>query len=194
MYGIYVSVIGLSAQGSTDPEIEYLVVDKTPPIVNATIKNIGTNSIVANWTCTDKESSIYGSRYAVGTTPGGDDIVNWTYTDGETREAILTELPPNTELFFSLACQNAFGFWSSPQSIRFRCINSIGSALSAPDGTKVAVKGLVSAVFSNSYYIQSADRTRGIKVIGPQIGSEGDEISVTGTLTTLEGERAIVPA
>jgi len=192
LYGIYVSVIGLSAQGSTDPEIEYLVVDKTPPIVSTTIRISGTNSIVANWTCTDKESSIYGSRYAVGTTPGGNDVVDWTYTDCETREAILTELPPDTELFFSLACQNTFGFWSSTQSIRFRCISSIGSELSAPDGTKVAVEGLVSAVFSDSYYIQTADRTRGIKVIGTQIGSEGDEISVTGTLATIEGERAIV--
>lgn len=192
LYGIYVSVLGLSAQGFTDPEIDYVVVDKTPPNVTANVMPCGTNSALANWSCTEQESSVYASRYAVGLTPGGSDIVDWTYTNSETREAILTELPADTDLFFSLSCQNVFGFWSPTQSLRFRCSNSIISAISAPDDTHVTVQGLVSAVFSDSYYIQANDRTRGIKVIGQPVGNEGDEVIVTGVTTTQEGERAIV--
>ncbi len=193
LYGIYVSIFGLSAQGFTDPDIEYVVVDKTPPNVVANIRQSGINSALANWNCTEQESSIYCSRYAVGLTPGGSEILGWIYTDGKTREVTLDELPSNKVLYFSVACQNVFGFWSPVQSVGFLLNNGSAINVDVPDGTKVAVQGIVSAVFSDCYYLEAGDRTRGIKVMGQTIANEGDEVNITGNLATLDGERAIIP-
>jgi hypothetical protein len=190
LYGIYCSIFSTGDAWYSDPNVEYLIVDKTPPQVTANVNPLQGDSAIATWSVYEDKSSVYQVKYAVGSTYGSDDIINWTVANG--NEVTLTNLPTNTQLFFSVKAQNAFGFWSNPQSIRFSLIGSIGEAFSMPDGTKIKVKGLVSAVFSNTYYIQTADRTRGIRVIGPQIGSEGDEISVTGTLTTINGERAIL--
>lgn len=191
LYGIYCSIFATGDAWCSDPNVEYLIVDKTPPQVTANVNPLQGDSAIATWSVSEDKSSVYQVKYAVGSTYGSDDIINWTVANG--NEVTLTNLPTNTQLFFSVKAQNAFGFWSNPQSIRFSLIGSIGEeAFSMPDGTKVKVKGLVSAVFSNTYYIQTADRTRGIRVIGPQIGSEGDEISVTGTLATINGERAIL--
>ena len=62
--------------------------DTTPPSAPAVVRNgtgadiattTSTTQLSANWdACTDPESGISGYQYAIGTTPGGNDVANWT--------------------------------------------------------------------------------------------------------------------
>ena len=76
---------------------------------------------------------------------------------------------------------------------------TIAEAKTLPDGFVVSLSGKVvsagSDQFKNCFYIQEPDRSSGIKVQygaggGPTV-SMGSTVNVTGTLTTIEGERVI---
>ena len=59
------------------------------------------------------------------------------------------------------------------------------------DGAQVSLpEAVVSAVYDGEFYIQNSDRTTGIRVIGSGV-NEGDSVRVSGTLSTVEGERVI---
>ncbi len=68
--------------------------DTTPPSAPPVVRNgtgadmATTGSLVtlsANWDAgSDAESGIFGYRYAIGTTPGGTDVVNWKYVGNVT--------------------------------------------------------------------------------------------------------------
>lgn len=60
------------------------------------------------------------------------------------------------------------------------------------DGNTATIGGVVSAVFGDCCYIEEADRSRGIKVIGMPGCHEGDTVSVSGTVGTFAGERIFI--
>lgn len=61
----------------------------------------------------------------------------------------------------------------------------IRGAKSLPDGAQATVTGgVVTAVFSGSFYMQDADRCSGIKVMSTEAVQEGDEVTVVGTVDT----------
>ncbi len=73
---------------------------------------------------------------------------------------------------------------------------SVGDARAMADGQTVSLGGTeglaVTALFPDCIYVESLDRTSGIKVVGAS-AIEGDRLAVTGTLATGEnGERQIV--
>ena len=192
LYGGYFSLFASGQNGSSEPEIDYVVVDKTPPIIaelNVTGGSGGTAD--ASWQSSDSESSIYASRYAVGTSAGKADVVDWTDT-GE-MSALLTDLPTDNDLYFSVKSQNAFGFWSDIETKEIRWPVAIAVVRALEDGTEVTVTGLVTAVFAGCCYIEQPDRSCGIRVVGSCPWAEGQEITLSGLLTTIDGERAIVP-
>ncbi len=61
-----------------------------------------------------------------------------------------------------------------------------GTAISLPSAT-------VTAVFDGEFYVQDSTGAAGIKVIGGGV-TQGDTVQVSGTLTTIDGERAITNA
>lgn len=70
-------------------------------------------------------------------------------------------------------------------------LGSIALGRFVPDGTHVALpSAFVTAVFDGEFYIQGADRLPGIKVIGGGV-TEGASVQVSGTLSTINGERVI---
>ena len=70
-------------------------------------------------------------------------------------------------------------------------LGSIALGRFVADGTQVALpSAVVTAVFDGEFYVQSADRLPGIKVIGGGV-TEGSTVQVSGTLSTINGERAI---
>lgn len=73
---------------------------------------------------------------------------------------------------------------------------SISDAKMAPDSTRVGVTAYVSARFGEFFYMETADRTSGIRVAAPDAGLEvGREVEVVGTLSTMDtGERVIMDA
>ena len=62
-----------------------------------------------------------------------------------------------------------------------------------PDGFPVSVSdGVVTAAFDGFFYIESPDRTEGIRVIASTPVNVGDSPMVSGRLATIDGERALL--
>ncbi len=68
---------------------------------------------------------------------------------------------------------------------------TIGLAKQMPDGTQVTVPGVVSRLFGDAMYIQSEDRSAGIRVKNSFTLSVGDRVTVVGNLATRPGERVL---
>ena len=66
-------------------------------------------------------------------------------------------------------------------------------AKSLPDLTHVSMPGaVVSAVYANSFAIQSEDRSSGIMVVGKPGLQVGDRCTITGDTATIDGSRVLV--
>ena len=89
--------------------------DQTPPNrPNVTAEGVSgdPSSATAIWTATDLDSSIIGYRYAIGSTQGERDIVNWVFTTNPMFNVSGLGLVANTEYWVSVQAQNAGGLWS----------------------------------------------------------------------------------
>jgi hypothetical protein len=68
----------------------------------------------ATWTSSDPESGIAAYEYAIGTSAGGTDVVDWTSAGTDT---IVTKtglsLSAETTYYFSVKAQNGEGLWSA---------------------------------------------------------------------------------
>lgn len=186
----YISVFGVRSDSSfTPPDLAIVKVDRSPPTtpnVTATADPDGT--IRSQWTSAEPDSQIVQYQYAVGHDPGGNDLKNWTTTTG--TSATITGIPLETSGYVSAKAQNAYGFWSDCGSVRMYTRVGISLAVALPNGRPVSVSGKVTAVFSDCCYIEDADRTRGLKIVGDVSHfQEGQAISVGGILATSNGER-----
>jgi subtilisin family serine protease/ligand-binding sensor domain-containing protein len=88
--------------------------DTTPPqkpIVTA-LWNGGKSSISANWISSDPESPITMYRYAIGTTAGTRDIVDWTYTTNPSVVHNGLNLVTGVPYYVLVAARNEGGLWS----------------------------------------------------------------------------------
>ena len=189
---VYYSIFGLKSDGSfTPPDIAVVKVDRSPPtnpVVNCTNDPDGT--LHAQWSSSEPESQIIQYEYAVGTSPGNDNIRRWTSTTDP--QATITGVRPAPNTYVSVRAQNTFGFWSNIGYVATCAATTIGSAVQRPDGVSVAVFGTVTAVFGNCCYIEDNNRERGIKILGNlSTYHEGDYVMVTGSLATINGERCI---
>jgi len=84
--------------------------------------------------------------------------------------------------------------WDS-RVLRLFEIQSISGVKNQADGTLLACSGIVSAVFGDSFYIETADRNFGIRVNKANSNlMAGQIVNVAGSITTLSNhERCIVP-
>jgi len=88
--------------------------DTTPPLqpeVNASGDGSLT-TISADWSSSDPESSITQYRYAIGTTPGGREVVDWTYTNGTSVNRNNLNLTFGSTYYASVGARNEGGLWS----------------------------------------------------------------------------------
>lgn len=68
---------------------------------------------------------------------------------------------------------------------------TLTEAKDLPDGSAVRLEGqIVSAAFSGYFYIETADRSSGIKVTGT--ATAGQLVGIVGRIQTIDGERTIV--
>jgi hypothetical protein len=190
---LYVSVFAVKADGSaSDPDLAFLKVDNTPP--QMTILNVVTNNammVTANWLASDAESGVYGYEYAVGSNQGGGDIVPWTFSESTSVE--LTSIPHHNESYLTVRALNPYGYRSSSLSTKLEASASIADIFKLEEGTEVIATGIVSAKFADCFYLEQPDRVRGIKIMGTTPNSLGQQVSVSGELATLAGERCIIP-
>jgi hypothetical protein len=129
--------------------------------------------------------------YGDGTTCSLPDLVSWTYTQQLSADVTLPPTDAETA-YFMVRAQSAFGFWSPTSFASFPLPDSPRAARLNADGSTVTVTGDVTAVFADSCYVQGGSHLPGIKVIGCLDCNEGSVVTVTGTLTTINGERAVL--
>lgn len=125
-------------------------VDWTPPSDVATLNDgtgadinntLNNTQLSANWTASlDPHSSVARYWYAIGTTSGGTDVVNWTDNWFNTSvTATGLSLTQGTTYYFSVRAENGAGLLSN-------IISSDGQTLGNPTGTPVS-----SFVVPNTY-------------------------------------------
>ncbi len=191
---LYFSIFGIKNTGElTPPDLVRIQVTKSvpnPPQVSVSVQ-FG-QLPVGQWSASDPVTGVFEYTYAVGTAAGLADVIPWTTTSA--TSAALPNLPASSPLYLSVVAQNGVGISSSTVSQSFQTLAdaSVAGATSQSDGAVVTVIGVVSAVFQDCCYIQDKfNRTRGIKLLGFGQASEGDTIAVTGSMSTVAGERAL---
>jgi len=121
-----VKVVAHDNQGNTDEDASdsnFAIVPSTGP-VDTTLPSTPvvvddgdyTSSITqlhASWSASDAESGIAEYQYAIGTSPGGTDVVGWT-SAGTNTEAAATglSLSLGTTYYFAVKAKNGVGLWS----------------------------------------------------------------------------------
>ncbi len=68
--------------------------------------------ISANWNSTDPDSIISMYRYAIGTSPGSRDIVNWTYSPETSVVRTGLILTQGQKYYVTAQARNEAGLWS----------------------------------------------------------------------------------
>ncbi len=192
---IYFSVFGVkSGSAYAPPDLASLKVDTVPPAAPCVTATAGANGTVdVNWTCSTPQTKILYYEYALGTTPGGCDMKNWTSTIG--RQACINGVVAGMTVYVSVIARNVFGVYSACGSSKFStapAVAPISQILTQPDNQMVTVKGVVTAVFSDCCYVQAIDQPRGIKLVGNISGYKmGNSVTVTGMVRTTKGERFV---
>ena len=91
------------------------ITDKTPPTqpLVAAGGNSSLTSLSASWSSSDPQSPITKYRYAIGTTPGGRDVVDWTYTTATSMKRTGLNLTAGVTYYVSAGARNQGGLWSA---------------------------------------------------------------------------------
>jgi hypothetical protein len=109
-------------------------------------------------------------------TPSG---TGWTFDPASTGVSLIAGAVTNVD------------FWAIKEG---EILNSIAQARLRTDGWSVQLPyATVSATFATYFYIEDADRTAGIRIESSTPVIEGNSVRVVGRLTTIDGERAILP-
>jgi ligand-binding sensor domain-containing protein len=70
------------------------------------------DSLSASWSASDPDSEITLYQYAIGTSPGATDVINWTFTDQTSVDLDGLTLTPGQLYYISVKARNAGGLWS----------------------------------------------------------------------------------
>lgn len=92
------------------------VADTTPPAKPTVIASIGriTSTVSARWSTADPESGISLYGYAIGTRPGGTDVMNWTNLGVTQTVRSGLNLIVGQTYYVSVKARNEGGLWSEP--------------------------------------------------------------------------------
>jgi hypothetical protein len=174
-------------------------VDFTPTVPQApivTASEYAYNNIDASWTMPADVWTITNYQYALGTSPGADDIVSWTSV-GTAQSCRITNinLEPSKTYYISVKATSNYGLTSPAgisNPIHFVYSGNIAEARRQNNGTRVIIEeAAVTAVFPDCAYIEQLDRISGIKVVGLENLYVGKRVSVNGIIAFRDGERLI---
>ncbi len=96
--------------------------DVTPPAapsVWADLCRASTTSAAARWSASDPGSAIDQYRYALGMTPGGTEVLNWTSTSTPSVTRTGLNLMAGQRYYFSVKARNRGGLWSAASTSGF---------------------------------------------------------------------------
>ena len=98
--------------------VQIAEIDTTPPaapIITVGGTSNSLNSISASWISEDPESGIVEYQYAIGTTPGGTDVLYWTSYGANTEAPIYgLNLAEGQNYYISVVAKNGTGLKSQP--------------------------------------------------------------------------------
>ncbi len=186
---VYFSVFAVKSDGTyTGPDLAFIACDTTPPsqpVVSIGFTNDG--RMRATWMVSDAESGVCEYSYGLGTSRAFPNLTGWI--NSSETEAVFSELPTGTFYLFVKA-RNNVGLWSEVSSVQ---ISTAEAVFSTADGVQVVVTGMVTARFADCFYIRLEGCPRGLKIIGNSAAyEEGTNVTVSGLLTTIDGERAVI--
>jgi uncharacterized lipoprotein YddW (UPF0748 family)/chitodextrinase len=153
----------------------------------------------ASWSGSDAMSGIAEYAYAIGTSAGATDILDWT--SAGTNTAATHHYPGVLQhsygYFWSVKARDVAGNWSNPvtsgASVYANAYETLADAMNNPDATPVIVDSakLVSANFGGFCYVQEPDRSRGLRIDGSCPWGPGSLIKIAGRLATANGQREL---
>lgn len=167
-----------------------------PPVVrDQGAYTSSTDSLVMWWGSYDRESGIAEYQYAVGTTPGGTDVRNWTGA-GTKMDCTITglSLTPGTTYYVSVKARNGAGQWSPvgrSDGITVASESTIGGAKISAGGMPVIISDAVVTLnmYGDSYlWIESPDRSSGMKALGRWNVNRGDKLLIAGVPGWIDGD------
>lgn len=107
-----------------------------------------------------------------------------------------TSAMPGTQYIYSVAARNSTGEGAHSVSdtgfAAAATMIGVGQARSQADGALVYLRGTVSAVFGDRFYVQQPDAPAGLAVVSSQSVSLGETVTVFGTMSSSDGERRVV--
>jgi len=195
-----------AAGNVSDTVSDEITLDTTAPSA-ATVTDEGAytpsmSELIANWSgASDTESGVSQYRYAIGTSPGGNDVVDWTTIAGTTVTKTGLTLSSTNTYYFSVQAQNGAGLWSTAaNSDGIEPVDDTGTIADAKgledgptNGVVALLDKVVTADFGSYFYIEEADTFSAIRVEadGP---AKGTTVSVAGVMSTSDNERRIATA
>jgi len=180
--------------------------DLTPPtapsVQDEGVYTPSTSDLAATWSgAGDLESGIAQYQYAIGTSPGATDTLDWTITTGTSVTATGLTLDTEETYYFSVKAQNGAGLWGDPaNSDGIKPVADTGTIAGAkghedgePSGVVALTNKVVTASFGTHFYIEEYDTFSAIRVEG-EGPTPGSTISVAGVMNTEDCERRITNA
>ncbi|MBN2148005.1 MAG: fibronectin type III domain-containing protein [Anaerolineales bacterium] len=108
----------IALDDSTTFTVDYAgaVADTTPPAPPSVTACAGSEAVhlYANWSASDPDSAITLYQYAIGTTPVGAEVVNWTNTTETSFDRNDLGLTAGQVYYVSVRARNEGGLWSEP--------------------------------------------------------------------------------
>jgi len=159
----------------------------------------GYEDLQASWSGSDAISGVAEYEYAIGTTPGGADILDWTAAGTATSATYHLPSAPASgyTCYWSVVATDAAGNSCSPvtsgATVYADSYGTLAAAMDNADSTPVIISAAktLSASFGTYFYVQEADRTRGLRIDGICSWTDGSLMKVAGMLTGSSAERAL---
>ncbi len=173
----------------------------TTPIVNVTETLLPLDEpIEASWSASDPDTMVAEYMYAVGTAPEETDVLWWTSAGIETSAVIDDlNLVSGQTYYVLVKARNPSRRWSEigvsePILISSAASsNLIGDIKGLADNEEVTLESkVVTAVFSDCFFIEETNRASGIRCVEADSGlAAGDIVDINGILNTVNGEKVI---
>ena len=159
---------------------------------------VNPNHLGATWTVpAGGKQPIVEYEYCIGTSPKGSEVLAWTSAGASlsfSRDDL--NLVDGVTYYVSVRAKDSHDHWGgagcSDGITKVRRVATVGGAKREQAGAYFGLEDLVvSAVFSEGVYVQQADRSAGIKVLGISGVQTGDVVTVAGTIA-LDGHEAVL--
>jgi hypothetical protein len=198
-YYFYVKSFGVSGRVSlgVSDGIKVDSTNPTTPVVTDDGNYTGlTNVLHCSWSSSDPESGIDHYEYGIGTALWATDVKPMTNCGLATEVWEPITLIPGKYYYFKVRSYNGAGtasFYGASNGITYQAsveTPAIATTIDNVDGTKVLIRdGVISAIFGDRFYVN--DFLRGIAIQETATRPLGARVHVTGTLSTVNGERVL---